>query len=210
MAFNGPYDHTLNVSKKNVIDNDDPEYLQKLEKESGNSANEVKVELDEQERIANDDIMMNPQKLGDSDDVDETIKDMSYDKLLDIYQNGEKAGEEDEVTYDELVGQQEDPFSPDAHDGDFDLFPPEEQELYDQVQDDINKINEENPEETEEDFAPLDMDGLKDIAEGETDLDDDGSGHHVDMPNDSNPPQPPTDDNTKQKEDMEPVPGFEF
>jgi hypothetical protein len=209
MAFNGPYDHTLNVSKKNVIDNDDPEYLQKLEKESGNSANEVKVELDEQERIANDDIMMNPQKLGDSDDVDETIKDMSYDKLLDIYQNGEKAGEEDEVTYDELVGKQEDPFSPDAHDGDFDLFPPEEQELYDQVQDDINKINEENPEETEEDFAPLDMDDLADIADGETDLDDDGSGQHVDMPNDSNPPQPPNND-TKKSQDMEPVPGFEF
>ena len=192
MLFNGIYDNTINVPKKSVMDDDQPQYLKTLEKESGKGPNEVKVELDEQERIANDKVMQDPPSMNDDEDINSKIKDMSFDQLLDIYQNGEHEGESDEITYDDLVAQ--DPMTQEFANPDFNLFTPEEQPLYQQVQDDINKINAENPTETESDLAPLGMDELGEIAEDEN--------NEVEMPNDSEPPSEPTE--------PEKIEGFEF
>lgn len=197
MVFNGRYDNTINVPEHTVMSDNQPQYLKTLEKESGKSQNEVKVELDEQERIANDKIMVEPPSVNDRENINSKIKDMGYEQLLDIYKNGEHKGENDELTYDDLVAQN--PSSPSFGDSDIDLFTPEEQPFYQQVQDDINKINAENPIESEDDFAPLGMDELGEIAEGEAD------GGDIEMPNDSEPIFSP-----KTSETTEPIEGFEF
>lgn len=193
MAFDGKYDNTINVPKNTVISDNQPQYMKTLEKESGKSQNEVKVELDEQERLANDKVMIEPPNMMNVDNIESKIQEMGYDMLLDIYQNGEHEGDTDEVTYDDLIAQN--PSEPGFGDGNFDLFAPEEQPLYQQVQDDINKINSENPIEGEEDLAPLGMDDLADIAEGE----DEPS-----MPNDSEPPK------SSDEPEPEKIEGFEF
>ena len=195
MAFDGKYDNTINVPENTVMSDEQPQYMKTLEKESGKSPNEVKVELDEQERLANDKVMIDPPNMMNVDNIENKIKEMGYDMLLDVYQNGEHEGETDEVTYDDLVAQN--PSEPGFGAANFDLFAPDEQPLYQQVQDDINKINAENPVEGEEDLAPLGMDDLADIAEG-----DDES---VEMPNDSEPPKSPDDDTEPEK-----IEGFEF
>ena len=167
MAFNGKYDNTINVPENTVMTDNQPQYMKTLEKESGKSPNEVKVELDEQERLANDKVMIDPLNMMDVDSIENKVKEMGYDMLLNMYQNGEHEGETDEVTYDDLVAQN--PGEPGFGDENFDLFAPDEQPLYQQVQSDIDKINAENPIESEEDLAPLGMDDLADIAEGEDD-----------------------------------------
>ena len=195
MLFNGIYDNTINVPKKSVMDDSQPQYLKTLEKESGKSGNEVKVELDEQERIANDKVMQEPPSMNDDEDINSKIKNMGYEQLLDIYKNGEHEGDTDEITYEDLVAQN--PETPGFGDPNINLFTPQEQPLYQQVQDDINKINAENPTEPEEDIAPLGMDELGEIAEGD--------GSDVEMPNDSEPTgAPPTDS------EPEPIEGFDF
>lgn len=197
MAFDGKYDNTINVPENTVMTDKQPQYMKTLEKESGKSQNEVKVELDEQERLANDKVMIDPPNMMNVNNIDTKIKEMGYDMLLDVYQNGEHEGETDEVTYDDLVAQ--DPSEPGFGDANFDLFSPDEQPLYQQVQADIDKINAENPDEGEEDLAPLGMDDLADIAE--SDGDDD-----IEMPNDSEPPKSPDESDTEPEK----IEGFEF
>ena len=198
MLFNGMYDNTINVPKKSVLDDDQPQYLKTLEKESGKSPNEVKVELDEQERVANDKVMLEPPSMNDTEQINSKIKDMGFDQLMDIYKNGEHESETDEITYEDLVAQN--PETPGFGDPNIDLFTPEEQPLYQQVQADIDKINAENPTETEPDIAPLGMEELGEIAEGD--------GSNVEMPNDSEPPKAPTDNS--EQEEFTPIEGFDF
>ena len=200
MAFNGKYDNTINVPENTVMTDNQPQYMKTLEKESGKSPNEVKVELDEQERLANDKVMIDPLNMMDVDSIENKVKEMGYDMLLNMYQNGEHEGETDEVTYDDLVAQN--PGEPGFGDENFDLFAPDEQPLYQQVQSDIDKINAENPIESEEDLAPLGMDDLADIAEGEDDNPSD-----IEMPNDSEPPKSPDE---KDETEPEKIEGCEF
>ena len=83
------------------------------------------------------------------------------------YEDEDYYGEEedDEATYDEMTEINTEPNDPFAVD--FDMFPPSEQDMADQIQLDADSINADTPPIDPTNEAPLGMDELADIAEPE-------------------------------------------
>ena len=162
------YETNIVTPPADIIPNRQPRYIDRLANESGKDTNAVKVELDEQKRNAEFDLMKNPPNMMDVDDIQDTVDETAINKLHDIYANGGEEEEDDEATYDEMTEVNTDPNDPFAVD--FDMFPPAEQDLSDQIQLDAETINAETPPEDPTEEAPLGMDDLAKIAEPEDDM----------------------------------------
>ena len=162
------YETNIVTPPADIIPNRQPKYIDRLANESGKDTNAVKVELDEQKRNAEFDLMKNPPNMMDVDDIQDTVDETAINKLHDIYANGGEEEEDDEATYDEMTEVNTEPNDPFAVD--FDMFPPAEQDLSDQIQLDAETINAETPPEDPTEEAPLGMDDLAEIAEPEDDM----------------------------------------
>ena len=156
------YETNIVTPPADIIPNRQPRYIDRLANESGKDVNAVKVELDEQKRDAEFDLMKNPPNMMTTDDIQDTVDERALANLHELYANGGEEEEDDEATYDEMTDINtdfQDPFA-----SDFAMFTPEEQDLADQINLDAESINAETPPEAP-DEAPLGMDELKDIAE---------------------------------------------
>ena len=158
------YETNIVTPPADIIPNRQPRYIDRLANESGKDVNAVKVELDEQKRNAEFDLMKNPPNMMNMNDVQDTVDETAINKLHDIYANGGEE-EDDEATYDEMTEVNTEPNDPFAVD--FDMFPPAEQDMADQIQLDADSINADTPPIDPTDEAPLGMDELADIAEPE-------------------------------------------
>jgi len=159
------YETNIVTPPADIIPNRQPRYIDRLANESGKDVNAVKVELDEQKRDAEFELMKNPPNMMDVDDVQDSVDETAINKLHDIYANGGEEEDDDEATYDEMTEINTEPTDPFAMD--FDMFPPREQDLADQVMLDADSINAETPPNDPTEEAPLGMDELADIAEPE-------------------------------------------
>lgn len=162
------YETNIVTPPADIIPNRQPRYIDRLANESGKDTNAVKVELDEQKRNAEFDLMKNPPNMMNVKDIQDTVDETAINKLHDIYANGGEEEEDDEATYDEMTEINTNPNDPFAVD--FDMFPPAEQDLSDQINLDADAINAETPPQDPTNPTPLGMDELAEIAEPEDDL----------------------------------------
>lgn len=168
----GQFDDTIVAPPAPIVMNRQPPNIQRLTQMSGKSPNAVKVEYEQKLRDINDNLMKEPPNMLDnSNSVQLQANIQAFDELEDEYKNGETSEDDDEVTYDELVGDISTDIGQDPSALDFNMFPPGEQQSANQMMSDIDAINSESdvlPSEPD-DLNPFDMDDLEKIAEPEDD-----------------------------------------
>ena len=184
----GQFDDTIQGPPAPIIPSNQPPNIERLTQMSGKSPNAVKVEYEQKLREMENKQVQNATLNFDGENKSdkEQIEIAAFNELADEYKNGtDDTDEDDEVTYDDLTAEVADDMGQDPAAGDFNLFPPNEQDSANQMFADIDAINanepmlNENESFTDEDnIGQMSMDDLKDIAEP----DDDGVEEIPDVP----------------------------